>query len=167
MKFVDKQGKLHETYVATMISNGKSKIKDIFHIMSDFVSSKFIGCKEAEEISMDDDWRDYDPSVDDNEEDIIKINDGIDNHLSPNNVVEITPINRDEIFIPGVTDKIKRTKNQSVKIDYINHRIMLLDENNNVLHVSNIDHRLEDMSVKDLINLFYEVEESTEDEDDK
>ena len=158
MKFYDNAGNMHETYIGTIGSNIKNILAIGASKMDKFIKKKLTGCKEAEEISMNDDWRNYDPDIDNDDIDNI-INDDIDDPLSPNNIVSVTPIDRDEIFVPGTTPKIKCNKSHTVKIDYNNHQIMLLDKNNNIIHSTIIDPRLENMSIKDLINILYEIEE--------
>lgn len=143
MKFLDNNGKTHKTYVGAMLGAVSNKVNNI-------INNKFKGYKEAKDLSMDDDL--YDEEITDNDQLKHSLHD-----INLSNVQHIPVKDRDEIFVPGKTPKVKFSSKDVIKIDYENSRLILEGENHKVLNITQIDPRLFDCPIKDIINMVYDI----------
>ena len=71
---------------------------------------------------------------------------------------------RDDVFIPGVTPKVQRTSKHTINIDFENYRLILKDESGKVVNVTQIDSRLRDCPLKDVISMIYETPNDSSEE---
>lgn len=139
MKFVDKNGKEHNTYLSALVNNTSNKINN-------FIDSKIKGVKETKKLDMDEIDEYYFDEDDNYDEDDMRT-------FSECQIRK----EKDDVFIPGVSNKIKRNKKHSIRIDYNKHLLILEDENGDILSTTQMDSRLENCPIKDIINMVYET----------
>lgn len=146
MKFIDKDGNIHNTYWGALFAPVTGK-------MNNFMNTRLPGFKESANDFNDEPGY----SMEDN---------GIYDTQDDADDMTILIKGRDDLFIPGTTPKVKCSKKHVIKIDYDNHQMILEDEFGGVLHTTNIDSRLMNCPAKDLINMVYDIipekEENTE-----
>ena len=135
MKFYDKNGKKHNSYLHALKS-------DIFGKVDTFIEKKFPGYKESQHKFN---LKSYEFNNSENEYPIIEYD------------MEIPSNELTETFVPGVTPKVQCSKKHAITIDYENHILKLTDESGNVINTTKFDSKLENCPTKDLINMVYEI----------
>jgi len=139
MKFLDKKGNTHRSYLGAMAS-------DVIGIIRPNKKKPVTPVN----IPMDDNF------IDDMHDDDI-----IDVDCQPADEEEpVYPM--DEVFEPGVTPKIPMDKKKhTARIDFENHQIYLEDQDGKVITTTRFDSRLDNCPTKDLFNMIFDEVQST------
>ena len=161
MKFKDKMGYNHDTHISAISANIGGTLGGFvgssIHGVVNGVTKLYNKVKGIDNVD--------DPTIGLYEfEDVCEI-ESDDPSYKEDDMSIISPDDRDNIFIPAVTPKIPRSKKHSIMINYKDHKISLMDENDNVINTTNIDPRIEDCSLKNIIDMVYETTEDSEDDE--
>lgn len=143
MKFYDNNGCERDSYLEMVGADVGIGIKKF----CDFVTKPFKKDIDNEDHDLDELW---------DEDDLDFYED--DEPDEPYEDVIVAEPERDDIFIPGTTPKIQYNPEHHITVDPINAKLILHDENGNIINITRIDPRLDfnQANIMNILNMVYE-----------
>ena len=144
MKFYDNNGCERYSYLEMLGADIGIGVKKF----CDFITKPFKKDIDNEDYDFDELW---------DEDDLNFYEDEDENESDKQNEDLIIP-ERDDIFIPGITPKIQYNPEYHITVDPINSKLILHDENGNIVNITRIDPRLDfnQSNIMNILNMVYE-----------